>query len=149
MKMALYLISLLALAPLSANTLAYERPSTLPSERPALGHSQVWTKDAIYTKGDTVHYLGRLWIAKWWTQGDRPNKDKESGPWKALSGHGQKPTTKLPKYKANVKYRAGDRVRGWDNRIYSCKAWPATPWCQLKAYAPGASQHWRDAWNRL
>ena len=149
MKIALCLISALSLTVISSNALAYERPTTLPSERPTPTNARVWTKNAIYTKGDTVRYLGRVWVAKWWTQGDRPNKDKKSGPWKTIHFNGHKPTNKLPRYQANVKYRAGERVRGWDNRTYRCKAWPATPWCQLKAYAPGTSQHWREAWNRL
>lgn len=151
MKKAICISALAVMSAFGSVAMAYDTPTTLPSERPHLSNAKapIWNKDAVYTKGDRVRFLGRVWIAKWWTQGDRPNKDKESGPWHALTFYGDKPTTKLPRYKANVKYQAGDKVRGKDQRIYRCKEWPATPWCQLKAYAPGDSAHWRDAWDRI
>lgn len=33
----------------------------------------VWSKDAIYVGGKTVSYQGRLYKAKWWTQGEAPS----------------------------------------------------------------------------
>ena len=133
-----------------------DHATTLPSHRP---NFSPWYKEAVYEKGDTVRYLGRSWVAKWWTQGDRPNKDKESGPWKPLSligGNGHvgdltKPNkpNNIARYQVGTRYEAGDRVVGQDRRIYRCKAWPATPWCQQDAYAPGVSQHWKQAWVRV
>ncbi|WP_025819493.1 carbohydrate-binding protein [Shewanella marina] len=135
-------------APVSANT-----PTTLPSERPS-GLAK-WDKQTIYEKGDTARYLGRLWRAKWWTQGERPQFDHEHGPWKLikLTTNNSKPELlphfKAPRYRAGIKYQAGDKVTAKNGRIYRCKDWPQTPWCELKAYAPGDSQHWRQAWDRI
>ncbi len=33
-----------------------------------------WDKSAVYTGGDTVSYGGRRYRAKWWTQGEQPDR---------------------------------------------------------------------------
>ncbi|WP_157729853.1 lytic polysaccharide monooxygenase [Bacterioplanes sanyensis] len=48
-------------------------------------------------------------------------------------------------------YKAGDRVRGKDGRIYQCKPFPYAGWCRIyqaadPAYAPGVGRAWQDAW---
>ena len=153
-------LSALSLSTVSLVAHANDRPTTLPSERPGL---QTWNKGAVYTKGDRVRYVGQLWKAKWWTQGDRPQRNNESGPWKLVRLIGNdnndnnyndndytKPNgSKVKRYRAGVKYSAGDKVRTPNGNIYRCRNWPATPWCELAGYAPGKTQHWRDAWSRV
>ncbi len=68
-------LSALSFSSVSLVAQANDRPTTLPSERSGL---QIWNKETVYTKGDSARYLGRLWVAKWWTQGDRPQRDNES-----------------------------------------------------------------------
>ncbi|PTB32680.1 carbohydrate-binding protein [Photobacterium phosphoreum] len=156
-------LSALSLSTVSVVAHANDRPTTLPSERPG----QTWNKASVYNKGDSVRYVGRLWVAKWWTQGDRPKRNNESGPWKLVRLIGNdnnyddnnyddndnnytKPNSfKVTRYRAGVKYNAGDKVRTPNGNVYRCRDWPATPWCQLEGYAPGKTQHWRDAWSRV
>ncbi len=40
-----------------------------------------WDRDAVYTGGDIVRYKGQLYRAKWWTQGEQPDK---SDVWEGL-----------------------------------------------------------------
>ena len=40
-----------------------------------------WKENKVYLKGDEVTYQGARYIAKWWTQGDRPDL---GGPWRSL-----------------------------------------------------------------
>lgn len=145
-------LSALSLSSVSLVVQANDRPTTLPSERPGL---QTWNKETVYTKGDSARYLGRLWVAKWWTQGDRPQRDNESGPWKLIrlidndNNHTKPNNFKVTRYRVGMKYSAGDRVRMPNGNVYRCRDWPATPWCELEGYAPGKTQHWRDAWSRV
>ncbi|WP_407878143.1 carbohydrate-binding protein, partial [Francisella sciaenopsi] len=43
--------------------------------------SSDWNSTQVYTKGDTVTYNGESYTAKWWTQGETPNKDSKWGVW--------------------------------------------------------------------
>jgi chitin-binding protein len=48
-------------------------------------------------------------------------------------------------------YEAGDRVKAADGKVYECKPWPYTGWCNdptAAVYAPGAGSNWQDAWIR-
>ncbi|WP_232597918.1 carbohydrate-binding protein [Photobacterium carnosum] len=164
-KSALLVVCVLSALSLNAVSLAAhanDRPTILPSERPG---SQTWNKASVYNKGDSVRYVGRLWVAKWWTQGDRPQRNNESGPWKLIRLNGNdnnyddndynnndytKPNSfKVTRYREGFKYSVGDRVRMPNGNVYRCRNWPATPWCELAGYAPGKTQHWRDAWSRV
>lgn len=40
-----------------------------------------WDKEAVYTKGDQVTYKGKIYQAKWWTQGEKPDQSGEYGVW--------------------------------------------------------------------
>lgn len=46
-------------------------------------------------------------------------------------------------------YAAGSKVQGKDGRIYACKPWPYTAWCNSSAqyYEPGVGSAWTDAWE--
>ncbi|WP_135661509.1 PKD domain-containing protein [Halorhabdus rudnickae] len=46
-----------------------------------------WDSSTTYTGGDRAVYDGRLWEAKWWTQGDEPGASQR-GPWKEVGACG-------------------------------------------------------------
>ena len=41
-----------------------------------------WSSSSVYLRGDKVVYNGKIYEAKWWTQGDNPEAQGEDGPWK-------------------------------------------------------------------
>lgn len=56
-----------------------ERPGTVDvwrlvdaGDSPNLPSQNVWNPDRAYFGGDIVYLEGRLWQARWWTQGERP-----------------------------------------------------------------------------
>lgn len=54
-----------------------------------------------------------------------------------------------PVYPAGIgTYGPGTIVRGGDGRLYECRAFPASGWCNQApaAYAPGTGWAWSDAW---
>lgn len=44
--------------------------------------TNAWDAGAVYNGGDRVTHGGRVWEAKWWTQGDDPSQSGEWGVWK-------------------------------------------------------------------
>ncbi|MCJ2378416.1 carbohydrate-binding protein [Vibrio sp. ZSDZ34] len=44
----------------------------------------LWEPSTVYTGGDQVCWAGKLWQAKWWSQGDDPTKSGEWGVWTDL-----------------------------------------------------------------
>lgn len=40
-----------------------------------------WDQGATYTGGMEVEYEGKIYRAKWWTQGDKPDSAAADGPW--------------------------------------------------------------------
>ncbi|WP_338849272.1 lytic polysaccharide monooxygenase [Massilia sp. W12] len=56
----------------------------------------------------------------------------------------------LPVYPSGVgSYVAGSKVQGRDGRVYVCKPWPYTSWCNSAAayYEPGFGSAWSQAWD--
>lgn len=54
-----------------------------------------WQPDKAYWGGDEVEYQGKVYVAKWWTQGDIPNKPVDypwETPWQLKSGSTPQPT---------------------------------------------------------
>ena len=51
----------------------------------ATATAAAWDAAAVYTQGDRVFYEGKVYEAKWWTQGDVPGAD-EWGPWQVVDG---------------------------------------------------------------
>ncbi|MCM3340398.1 glycosyl hydrolase family 18 protein [Paenibacillus sp. MER TA 81-3] len=43
-----------------------------------------WGENTVYTGGQRVSYSGKIYEAKWWTQGDRPDQSGEWGVWKVI-----------------------------------------------------------------
>ncbi|CAM3811532.1 immunoglobulin-like domain-containing protein [Parendozoicomonas haliclonae] len=62
---------------------------------------------------------------------------------------GVTPPGDYPLYQAGTAYKDGDIVLGADGSAYQCKPWPYTGWCASASYAPGSSQYWKDAWDKL
>jgi chitodextrinase len=45
-----------------------------------------WTRGGVYTAGAQVAYNGKIYKAKWWTQGNRPDQNSGDGqPWQFVS----------------------------------------------------------------
>lgn len=45
--------------------------------------SDTWNADSVYTGGETVSYHGKLYKARWWTQGEEPGSIQD-GAWEDL-----------------------------------------------------------------
>ena len=43
-----------------------------------------WKSSSVYVAGDKVVYNGKIYQASWWTLGDNPENQGESGPWKYI-----------------------------------------------------------------
>lgn len=43
-----------------------------------------WSPSTVYIGGERVSYNGKIYEAKWWTQGDRPDQSGEWGAWKFI-----------------------------------------------------------------
>ncbi len=43
-----------------------------------------WDAAAVYTGGNRVTYSGKVYEAKWWTKGDRPDQGGDWGVWKLI-----------------------------------------------------------------
>ena len=41
-----------------------------------------WKSSSVYVAGDKVVYNGKIYQASWWTLGENPEQQGESGPWK-------------------------------------------------------------------
>lgn len=52
------------------------------SEDEGIGDIPAWDSSKAYFKGDKVVYKGKIYEAKWWTQGDIPDEQDQWGPWK-------------------------------------------------------------------
>lgn len=56
--------------------------SHLKAESPTpVEPTNLWDKNAVYNKGDTVTHNGKEWTAKWWTKGDEPGTTGQWGVW--------------------------------------------------------------------
>lgn len=58
--------------------------------------------------------------------------------------------SKIPAYKPNAKYDAGDQVSNAGG-VYQCKPFPYSGWCSQApaAYEPGVGYAWQDAWKKI
>nr|WP_170839834.1 glycosyl hydrolase family 18 protein [Lihuaxuella thermophila] len=63
-----------------------------------------WNATTAYTAGARVSYNGKIYEAKWWTQGDRPDLSGEWGPWKTIGDCSSGPVdTEAPSAPAGLK----------------------------------------------
>lgn len=46
--------------------------------------SNLWVDTAVYNGGEQVSWAGKVWEAKWWTQGDNPSQSGQWGVWKEV-----------------------------------------------------------------
>lgn len=93
-----FIISVLALA--SIGYIVLNKPnksestevSTKPVEKPSKPDSSdtdtttessydTWDSSSVYNGGDRIVLNGKIFEAKWWTQGESPNNSNEWGPW--------------------------------------------------------------------
>ena len=53
------------------------------NEQEGIGDIPGWNSSTAYSGGDKVVYNGKIYEAKWWTQGENPEKSQGDGqPWK-------------------------------------------------------------------
>ncbi|MDO5602706.1 MAG: glycosyl hydrolase family 18 protein [Oscillospiraceae bacterium] len=59
--------------------------SSVPDENgsSAAASSDTWNAETVYTGGETVSYNGKLYKARWWTQGEQPGSTQD-GAWEDL-----------------------------------------------------------------
>jgi len=65
-----------------------------------------------------------------------------------MSSNSQAGTQSIADYVPGAFYKAGDQVQNI-GKIYQCKPWPYSGWCQKAAYAPGSSYYWTSAWTLI
>lgn len=51
---------------------------------PPVTCDNAWDASAVYNGGDQVSNSGKVWEAKWWTQGDEPSTSGDWGVWKEV-----------------------------------------------------------------
>ena len=49
-----------------------------------IGDTPSWNASTAYFSGDKVVYNGKIYQALWWTKGDNPEEQDDSGPWKYI-----------------------------------------------------------------
>ncbi|MGR5230238.1 chitinase [Photobacterium damselae] len=107
---------------------------------PPVSTVPAWEASKVYVGGNEVSHNGKLYQAKWWTQGDRPDA---GGPWKYIkdiSGDdtgptdpeppvvvpptdpSEPPTTTLPTWDSSSVYVGGDKV-SYNGKNYQAKWW--------------------------
>jgi len=65
-----------------------------------------------------------------------------------MSGNSHAGTQSIADYVPGAFYGAGDQVQNI-GKIYQCKPWPYSGWCQQAVYAPGSSYYWTSAWTLI
>ncbi|EOL46461.1 M60 family metallopeptidase [Enterococcus caccae] len=83
-----------------------------------------WANNKVYTAGDKVLYNGIEYVAKWWTQGNRPD---QSDAWKTLS-------TIVMEWETKKAYSGGDTVT-FQGQTFKAKWW-------TQGNQPGSSPVW-------
>lgn len=98
-----------------------------------------WSENDVYTAGDQVLYEGKLYEAKWWTQGDNPNLSGEWDVWKEVKEDDAE-QGEPQEWDKNLVYTASDRVL-YDGKIFEAKWW-------TKGDNPSLSGEW-DVWKEV
>ena len=93
-----------------------------------------WSSSAVYDKGDVVSSRGAVWVASWWTQGQRPGA-KKNGPWQEIAAT----PTGVAVWTASRIFDTGDVVSSGGS------LWRAKWWS--RGDEPGSSKH--DPWDRI
>lgn len=68
---------------------AYSETASAPSSSAPASSFKAWDSAVVYNGGDTVSYQGRIYRAKWWTQGEKPDS---SDVWEDLGITDGEPT---------------------------------------------------------
>ena len=76
----------------------------------------------------------------------RPNRPTR--PNQVVNDVGASDSPCRPHWSINHQYVEGSEVSDSRGRVYVCKPYPYTGWCNLKQYEPGAGAHWRMAWDQ-
>ncbi|HEY9251255.1 MAG TPA: carbohydrate-binding protein, partial [Nocardioides sp.] len=91
-----------------------------------------WDRKAIYTAGDEVLYDGSVWVAQWWTKGQKPGATPW-GPWAEVGVLRACAGGTYPAWTSTGVYDGGETVvhdgHRWTAQWYSRNQEPsATPW---------------------
>ncbi|MGC4174574.1 carbohydrate-binding protein [Demequina sp.] len=86
----------------------------------------VWKSSTVYTEGEVVTYGGKVWVATWWTQNQRPGD--VWGPWQEIAA--EPPGVAI--WTPSRLFDTGDIVTH-DGHLWRSKWW-------TRNQAPGASQ---------
>ncbi|KAG0191280.1 hypothetical protein DFQ28_000619 [Apophysomyces sp. BC1034] len=65
----------------ATTTTTTSSPSTTPGSN-SCSDIASWSDSVIYVKGDEVVYDSKIWVAAWWTRGDKP--DGNTGVWSPI-----------------------------------------------------------------
>lgn len=112
-----------------------------------------WEANIAYTGGDQVTYDGKLFEAKWWTQGDQPDASANASPWKVIedcngdgdgddngdgndngNGNDDGNNCAIEAWNSSKSYTAGSQV-SFDEKTFEAKWW-------TQSDKPNASNEW-------
>ncbi|PAB58998.1 carbohydrate-binding protein [Anaeromicrobium sediminis] len=103
--------------------------SITPGEDKGSTGTAQWNISQIYVAGDRATYNGKVYEAKWWTQGDVPDKKVANPwetPWKLVNGDSIAPDEKVgpgpAKWDSSQIYVGGDKV-AYNGKVYEAKWW--------------------------
>ncbi|MCT9820938.1 xyloglucanase [Microbacterium sp. W1N] len=86
-----------------------------------------WSSSATYDTGEVVGFDGAVWVASWWTRGQRPGGS--TGPWQEVDAA----PSGVARWTASRIFTAGDVVTDADGTLWRAQWWtrgqaPGTPW---------------------
>ena len=105
------------------------------TDQPDVGGIPGWKSSSVYVTGDKVVYNGKIYQASWWTRGDNPEEQGESGPWKYVgqasgnsdndndtNNNDQQGVGDIPVWNPSIAYFSGDKVV-YNGKIYQASWW--------------------------
>lgn len=106
---------------------------TASRDDPRLSPYPIWRPSKAYSQGDKVVWHSSVYVAKWWTQGDRPDQAVDklwNTPWRYVgpvlpTDSGPRPPGvpgEQPRWTIDQVYLKGDRV-SHDGFVYEAKWW--------------------------
>ncbi|MFI6425253.1 S8 family serine peptidase [Promicromonospora sp. NPDC050880] len=117
-----------------------EHVTTNPFDEPAVASADVevtgaaapaWDRKTVYRAGDEVSYDGAVYVALWWTRGDKPGKPY--GPWAEVGADVVCGDETYQAWTSTWVYTGGETV-AHDGHLWQAKWWTrhqepgATPW---------------------
>lgn len=111
---------------------AFDEPAVASADVEVTGIAAPWDRKTAYRAGDEVSYDGAVYVALWWTRGDKPGKSAY-GPWAEVGADVVCGDETYQAWTRSFVYTGGETV-AHDGRLWEARWWTrnqepgATPW---------------------